>query len=274
MIRACTILLLLSSLTADGQPSERFAWSYAAPHAPRIGASSEPAEDRVRLDIGGSVRLAEPSGATELGVDVFTWSRLRSEANFKFPVEAIDYYFGLYGGWEFAPEEPISLVATLRLGHISAHLVDGEERFGQTGFRPVVYSREFLDLEVGGLRRFGSDSSGGADLRGYLRGSIGGRWLFHTIPDTIGRIRPDIALESALQPSADLPLTLRVGVEFGLNTEFDPLLESSLRSGLKFAGVEDVGVMLEGGYYRGRSLYGQFLAAPESYFWIGFGVGR
>ncbi len=262
-----------------------YAWPWGARHAPRIGGAVEDGGDRVRLDIGTSVPLYSRNGNEEgenteglsvpelaLGVDFFTWSRLASESNFKFPVEAIDYYFGLYAGRELGRLNDAILFGTFRLAHISAHIVDGEERFAQSGFEPFVYSREFVDVGVGVHTFFGPVDQ---DIRlGALRGIVGGRWLFHTIPDTIGRFRPSLALESEYQPSPTLPVTLRAGGEFGLNTEIDTEFESSLRFGVKLSEIYHNGLLLEAGYISGMSPYGQYFDRREDYFWIGFSFGN
>lgn len=299
------IIVLLTSLSwgrasgqnvpgSDGGPVvlPLYTWPRAARHAPRIGGAVEDGGERVRLDIGGTVPLysrtvdlrsddhsglqPEEAGrplvpALAFGVDFFTWSRLASESNFKFPVEAIDYYFGLYAGREFGYVSEGILFGTLRIAHISAHLVDGEERFAQSGFEPFVYSREFVDVGFGIHAFFGEEDHG---LRsGAVRGIVGGRWLFHTIPDTIGRFRPSIAVESEYQPQRSLPVTILAGGEVGLNTELETTLESSLRLGLKLSGIYSNGLILEAGYTSGTSHYGQYIDRAEEYFWFGFSFG-
>ena len=52
----------------------------------------------LRLDIGATMDIAGlKNGNTDysVGADLFTFSNLRSESNFKFPVDAIDYLFGI-----------------------------------------------------------------------------------------------------------------------------------------------------------------------------------
>lgn len=278
-----------------------YTWPYAAPHAPRIGGSYESAAEKVRLEIGGRVPLYrdlrsqfghcalheedEPQQRStqipqsEFGADFFTWSRLRSDPNFKFPVEAIDYYFGFYGGIVVGPiTADANLLANLRLAHISAHLVDGEGSFGTQGFRPFVYSREFLDVSLGLHSGFDMVVENDPEFRRYstlgnLRANIGARWLFHTIPDTIGTVRPYITVDGAYQFDPDLPVTVRGGYEVGVNSEHETVLEHSLKFGVKFAEVDDNGITLEGAYYHGRSPYGQYFWEMEEYLSLGFSIG-
>ena len=215
----------------------------------------------------------------EFGADFFTWSRLRSDPNFKFPVEAIDYYFGFYGGIIVGPiTSDANLLANLRLAHISAHLVDGEESFGTQGFTPFVYSREFLDLSLGlysGLNQVVENDSlfRTFSYLGNIRANLGVRWLFHTIPDTIGTIRPYITVDGAYQIDVDLPITLRGGYEIGVNSEHETVLEHSLKFGVKFAEIDHNGVTLEGAFYHGRSPYGQYFWQMEEYLSLGFSIG-
>ena len=261
-----------------------FIWPYAAPHAPRIGGASEKGGEEVRLEIGGSLPLwsrldstdtEDPTPALEFGVDFFTWSRLRSEPNFKFPVEAIDYYFGLYGGYALGNVGRFRLLADLRIAHISAHLVDGERRFATAGFRPFVYSREFFDAAVTLHQDIGPVvRDGRRDFRGRLRGTLGARYLFHTLPDTLGRLTPSFSVDGAWQLTESLPLTLHGGYRLAINQEHDTMLEHSIRGGLKFAALHRNGISLHGSYYRGRSTYGQYSWEVEEYGAIGFSIGR
>ncbi len=285
------MLLLAPGLHAQNVPGTAptilplFVWPYASPHAPRIGAASESGGENVRLEIGGSIplyRQVERQGDTasisaprlEFGADFFTWSRLRSDPNFKFPVEAIDYYFGLYGGYDLGRVADFRLLSDLRIAHISAHLVDGERRFGTTGFRPFVYSREFVDAALT-LHRdlLPAHHNGGLLYRGRLRATLGVRALFHTLPDTLGRLTPSLSLEGATQILENVPLTLRAGYRVALNNEYAPVPEHSIRCGMKFAELDGNGITLEGSYYRGRSTYGQYASELEEYGGIGFRIG-
>src|SRR3712207_3292027 len=94
------VLFLLCAASAHAQSFEEYRHTVEAPYAgryeARIGGSVEPGHDRLRLDIGASIdvwstrdstNMSEGIGATRFsaGADFFTWSRLRSEPNFKFP---------------------------------------------------------------------------------------------------------------------------------------------------------------------------------------------
>jgi len=130
----------------------------AAVFEPRIGFQFQPSLERLRLDIGFSADVLNTSLARDeasaddarlaLGVDAFTYSRLRSEANLKFPVEMVDYMFGINASSRWRLDGRM-LSARVRLAHISAHLADGfADSTGMLRQRPFIYSREFLDAIV------------------------------------------------------------------------------------------------------------------------------
>lgn len=251
---------------------------YAGKFEPRIGGWVESADSKLRLDIGTSVNLwdvvpmADPTSRVGLvlGTEFFTWTRLRSAGGFKFPVEAVDYYFGLFGQFHLLEiNREWALNAKLRAAHISAHLVDGDSLFFASGGKPMTYSREFLDLRVGG--DFGGIAAplkwGYVDLHPY----VGGHFLFNTIPDTLGRFSPYAGVDLAWQQH-NVPISLRAGYEARLNTELEPIGEHLIRAGIKLASVYANGVIIEGAYYSGRSPYGQLFNRRENYFSLGFSV--
>ena len=87
---------------------------------------------------------------------------MRSESDFHFPVDAIDYLFGLNAGFVVREEKDedydkdkvnnmgMEYGFRFRLSHISAHFVDGHFDFAdydwRDGRKPQVYSREFVEL--------------------------------------------------------------------------------------------------------------------------------
>ncbi len=108
--------------------------------------------EKVRIDIGTSHDIIHWKAEDEsfsFGADFFTYTRARSEDNFKFPVETVDYLFGVNGSYKSKIEQN-EWGARLRFSHISAHLVDGyydsESESWLNGREPFVYSREFFEL--------------------------------------------------------------------------------------------------------------------------------
>lgn len=264
----------------EGTPSTIL--PYAGKYEPRIGGWLLSRDDKLRLDIGTSVPLFERKreegvfpgreggpirfvGYTlSAGVDFFTWTQLRSVGRFKFPVEAVDYYFGLYGAFQPQTDfEGFPLDVRLRLAHISAHLVDGDPRIAGGTNPEITYSREFIDLLTGQSRHMYRNSG---------RWYVGGVWSFSSIPSSIGRVVPYAGGDLSMELMQDVPLTFRLGYEFRLNTELETIGENLLRAGLKFAKLYDNGVVLELAYYAGRSPYGQFFDRREEYVSFGFSV--
>ncbi len=72
----------------------------ANPLEARIGSFYQPNADRLRLDIGQTIDLNQfeiRSGwKAGIGADAFILTRLRSEGNFKFPVETIRKTYEVY----------------------------------------------------------------------------------------------------------------------------------------------------------------------------------
>lgn len=258
---------------------------FAGKYEARVGSSYESVARKLRLDIGASVDLfghatgspAETIRDRDLsdtlvshwsvGTDFFTWTRLRSTGDFKFPVEAVDYYFGLNGAWH----QNRGLLSDLRLrvAHISAHLVDGDPSFTDPAAQYMTYSREFADLMVGfnpGL------ADGVSHPACRIRPYVGGLWLFHTIPDTLGRITPYAGFDGYWEPSRTLPVSVKFGYEARLNTELEPIGEHLFRLGVKLAPFAERvnGVLIEGSYYAGRSPYGQHFWKREKFWSLGF----
>jgi hypothetical protein len=71
---------------------------------PRMGVFFQSGKNDLRLDIGASKDIARFTGNNgtlfSIGADFFTYTRLRGEADFHFPVDAVDYLFGLNAGYK------------------------------------------------------------------------------------------------------------------------------------------------------------------------------
>ena len=122
-------------------------------YEPRDGMLAEVGKNRLRLDIGNSIdllqyRFAGDSSLLSMGTDFFTYTLLRGEQNFHFPVDASDYFFGINFNYKKSLSAGI-LSSRLRISHISSHFVDGHYDNTVGAWKdsrpPIVYSREFLD---------------------------------------------------------------------------------------------------------------------------------
>ena len=119
---------------------------------PRAGAMFAFGENQLRLDIGTSrdiLWLKSDDDNVSFGLDLFTYTRLRKESNFKFPVETIDYLFGINSGYKKHTGKN-EWGVRFRFSHISAHLVDGSYDENTNSWRdgraPFVFSKEFFEL--------------------------------------------------------------------------------------------------------------------------------
>ena len=221
--------------------------------------------DKVRIDIGTSrdiIKWYLPASNLSIGADFFTYTRARSEANFKFPVETIDYLFGLNGSFkkyyyngEFG--------ARLRFSHISSHLVDGyydsESESWLNGREPFVYSKEFFEL-IAYYKIY--------DIRVY--GGI--TYNIHIVPDEIKK--------EVFQAGFDYyPIQLSTAVfipfiayDFRL-TGIDKYSGNNIVSaGIKFGKPESRGFSILVSYFSGKSVHGEFYDLSERYATIGINL--
>lgn len=237
----------------------------ANPYEARIGSMYQFSDDRLRLDIGASMNwmrdtLPDIGGAdlqVELGADFMTWSRLRVETNFKFPVETIDYWFGVHAnvGAEGSPWE-----GRIRVAHISSHVVDGAlSSSGRLVPEPFVYSRESVEVLV--ARRLEAFS----DVRIY--GGLTAVWA--TQPDDCD---PFI-------PQAGVDLNMPIGGPWFFYGGYDVRLigisdryhhATAWQAGLRLANANGTGLLLSLYRYQGRSLHGMYYKDFDDYYAFGF----
>lgn len=230
----------------------------AHPFEARIGGMYQAGDERLRLDIGHSFALFEPqidsAMPMSIGVDFMTWTRLRSETNFKFPVETIDYWFGVHAKIRLG-DSPWE--ARLRLAHISSHLVDGLADAGGTITpTPFVYSREFAEVLIG------------AEL-GVIRPYAGVTAVWATQPKD-----PDPFI-----PQAGIDLRLPLGDQWQLRGGYDlrliginGMLEaaSAAQLGVMLRNANGTGILVSAYGYAGKSMHGMFYREYDAYGAIGF----
>lgn len=308
--RLTCVLLFLGPITSTlyGQlytdwkflpQSNHFRSPYAGKLEPRIGTSWQTSNRKLRLDIGSTIDLYGTSYTESLdvlplnegdrghtidltfGTDFFTWTRLRAAGSFKFPVEAVDYYFGVNA----SVSQSLTMIGKqsnervtmpeyglrLRVAHISAHLVDGDPSFTNSQSHYITYSREFVDLclafDVSGAI---FDKAQAHDP--HVQVHAGSLWMFHSIPDSLGRINPFIGCDIMCWPFRKTDLTILAGYELRLNTELAKIGENQARVGVKLGRPDTRGILFEAGYYSGRSQYGQHFAEREKYYSLGFAL--
>ncbi len=251
------IILILIFWPAAAQSELLFKPLFANPFEARMGSFYQFEENKLRLDIGGSIDLAKfkiDSNDAAIGADFFTYTRLRHEGNFKFPVETSDYYFGLNYSMRFDISMPGYI--RFRLAHISSHLVDGYTNDDYDFIRePIVYSREFVDIVW-------------AQQIDNFRYYAGLNFVFSTIPDDPNPLTPQIGFDYSRQI---VPwLSFDMGFDFKL-IGIDNVWQgtSAAQMGFTFWTSKNYGIFTGFYCYRGRSMHGQFYRDYDDYFGLG-----
>ena len=239
---------------------------------PHIAVMSKLDKKEVQLDIGAPVDLYQSRYKNfAIGVDFGTWSLLRRGDNFKFPVDAIDYLFGVNATWKRRFDDSVlpfdTMTTKLRISHISAHFEDGhtdangnwlnkEETPLQT--IPFTYSREFINLTT---------ALSGPGSKFY----IGYQYLYHTIP---GDINPN-SLQAGTEIS--LPANSYVAADFKLLPVWDDVQHNThgfrgtwnLQAGMRLTSIGLDKVRVACNYFTGISRQGMYLNKAENYTSLG-----
>ncbi len=232
---------------------------------PRAGFNYLLAKRNIRLDIGTSsdiYRIQNDNKTLSFGADVFTYTRLRSESGFKFPVEAIDYLFGINSGYKITNDNK-EYGFRFRFAHISAHLVDGS--FGhnnnqwRNGRDPFVFSKEFFELFP-----FYSINS--------FRIYTGFTYVFHTVPTDIGKEIYQAGFDNYFTNFPVKTLTPFVGYDFKLQKIGQYSGSNIVTAGIKFGEWNEKGFSISVSYFAGKSVHGEFYNINENYASLGFNM--
>jgi len=275
-ILTAMLLITLNNVTAEPLLNPTFNTLFkpllADPMEPKIAFLPWLEKRHLQLDIGSSVDLyRNDNNNFAAGVDFATWSLLNRTENFKFPVDAIDYLFGINASWK----KPVSMGALpfdelsgkIRISHISAHFEDGHYD-GTTNqwiqadcpFKiPFTYSREFVNLVV---------ALSSPQHRVYA----GYQYLYHTIPDGIN---PHSFLAGV---ELSTPGNTYLAADFKLLPVWQPSLEKTrgyrgtwnLQAGMRLNSIGLEKVRLTCNYFSGMSRQGMYFYRPESYKTVGF----
>jgi len=231
---------------------------------PRLGFISKMNSNQLWLNIGNSMdllRIKHNSEIFSVGADLFTWTLLRQEQNFHFPVEAIDYMFGLNFGFKTAVHE-YSFGARVRLSHISAHMVDGNYDAAllswKDGRNPRVFSREFV--EVLGFYSF-------YNLRIY----VGGTYLYHVDPPAIGKAYLQTGVEYYLKDAISYEISPYIAADGTMRTK-DNKRNFTLNAGIKFGEIENRGIRIFYQYYKGDDINGEYYDLRREYSALGINL--
>jgi len=233
---------------------------------PKLGFLFQTGANELRLDIGNSIDILrkefEGDFIISFGADLFTYTFLRGESNFHFPVDAVDYLFGLNFGL-LKSNESYELGFRFRLSHISAHFVDGHfdgtSGTWKDGLNPRVYSREFIELIP--FYKTG-------DLRVYA----GFTYLFHVDPFDIKKDNYKLGFDyffdqsftNLFIPFAAYDLTIIHLNKYTAN--------HSVSAGIKFGKKEGKGFSVYFNYYAGKSIHGEYFDRTVNYSAIGLNL--
>lgn len=221
--------------------------------------------EKVRIDIGTSHDIIHWKAVDEsfsFGADFFTYTRARSENNFKFPVETVDYLFGVNGSYKKKNDDS-EWGARLRFSHISAHLVDGyyasESENWLNEREPFVYSREFFEL-IAYYKIYG------------IRVYSGVTYNIHIVPDEIKKGMLQVGLDyyvTQIQTSVFVPF---IAYDFKMTGIDEYTGNNIISAGIKFGQPESRGFSILASYFSGKSVHGEFYDINESYVTIGINL--
>jgi len=221
--------------------------------------------EKVRIDIGTSHDIIHWLGKDEsfsFGADFFTYTRARSENNFKFPVETVDYLFGVNGSYK-KKNDHSEWGARLRFSHISAHLVDGyyDSEFENwlNEREPFVYSREFFELI--------------AYYKIYVIRVYGGvTYNIHIVPDEIQKGILQAGFDYYVTQIQTSLFTPFIAYDFKLAGIDEYSGNNIISAGIKFGQPESRGFSILASYFSGKSVHGEFYDLNESYATIGINL--
>ncbi len=231
---------------------------------PKAGFLFNIDNDKLRLDISTSrdiVKWYDDDKTISIGADLFTFTRLRSTDEFKFPVETIDYLFGVNAGYKKHLEGNREFGIRFRLSHISAHLVDGqygaENQKWREGRDPFVFSKEFVELFP--YYRFNT-----------FRVYFGLTYILHIIPEQIKQFNAQIGFDYFATQFGSESMTPFVAYDFKLAGNETYVGNNIISAGVKFGNWKNKGFSLYYTYISGKSIHGEYYDVNEYYSAIGF----
>ena len=233
---------------------------------PKAGFSYLFQKNKIRLDIGTSrdiVHIINGNSTLSFGADLFTYTRIRSQSNFKFPVETIDFFFGINSGYKIVNKNK-QYGFRFRFSHISAHLVDGLYNQNQNGWKdnytPFVYSREFLELfpfyQINTFRAY-----------------VGLTYLIHIVPDGIGKGIYQTGFDYYFANVISKNVSPFIADDFKLDYMNNHYFGNNIFSaGIKFGKYDQKGFSILFSYYSGKSIHGLYYSISEHYATLGFNL--
>lgn len=233
---------------------------------PRVGVQFQLNNNELRLDIGNSLDIVhfiqDDNSVVSIGADFFTYTLLRGEKDFHFPVDAVDYLFGINSSYKtkiYGNE----FGARLRLSHISAHFVDGhfdyQTQAWRDGREPRVYSREFIEL----IPYYRIE-----DMRFYF----GYTYIFHVDPTNLGKNIFHFGAEYFYDDFPFNNLNPFAGYDLKLTKNEKYAATNSVVLGLKYGFSKGKGLSIYYSYFQGKSIHGEYFDFNKNYSSIGFNL--
>lgn len=233
---------------------------------PKLGFILKINNNELRLDIGNTIDILQyqldESTSLSFGADMFTYTFLRGETDFHFPVDAVDYLFGFNGSWKKQIGDD-SYGIRVRLSHISAHFVDGHFD-GKNGVwldnrPPRVYSREFLELIP-----FYSWNS--------LRVYGGFTYIFHVDPINLGKDIYHLGFDYFSENILGDNLHFFAGYDLRIVNIYDYHGNNTLNLGIKLGKVHGRGISIYYKYYSGKNIHGEYFDYNEKHSALGINL--
>lgn len=231
---------------------------------PKLGFQFHLSKNELRLDIGNSIdvlRIQKDDEIISIGADLFTYTLLRSEKNFHFPVDAVDYLFGINSCYTKKIDEN-KFGLRFRLSHISAHFVDGHfdgtNNKWRDNMNPRVYSREFIEIMP-----FYSFHN--------LRLYAGLTFIFHVDPQFIKKDNYQFGFDYF---GNEIYKNIRPFLAYDLKVIHinDYSINHSIAAGLKFGKINGKGFSALINYYSGKSIHGEYFDIDKNYFAFGINL--
>lgn len=231
---------------------------------PKLGFEFKNGKNELSLNIGNSIDILhyqlDEKSKLSFGADLFTYTLLRSQSDFHFPVDAVDYLFGVNFGYKTKVAENV-IGARFRISHISAHFVDGhydkDNNEWLDGREPKVYSREFFELipfiKLNNLRLYG-----------------GITYIYSIDPRDLGKDQYQVGFEYFANELISNSLTPYIAYDFRLINLYQYTGNNSLEVGLKLGYADGKGLSLYFRYFSGYSIHGEYFDVKEDFTSLGF----
>ncbi len=233
---------------------------------PKLGFNFSVGKNDLRLDISNSRDLLHVKFNQDItfsiGADLFTYTKLRGEKDFHFPVDAVDYLFGLNAGYKIKMQDS-ELGFRFRLSHISAHLVDGhydpQVNYWRNNHTPRVYSREFVELFP-------------YIKKNSYRIYFGLTHLIHVVPKEIGKQIYQIGGEKFFTGFLFNNLFPFIAYDLKFLKQDKYSGNNTLLAGIKIGKYDGSGISFYYSYFSGYNYHGEYFDFKEKFSSIGVNI--